>query len=263
MSDQRTILSDMTDPDFVNSLARGLAVMGAFGRGNKKMTLTQVAERTGLTRGTARRFLRTLCTLGYMATDEKLFWLTPKVLKFSSNYLLTFGLGETAYAHIQELTERLGETSSMSVLDDEEIVYVARVEKRRVFSNRIEVGTRLPAHSTSMGLVLLAGLGDKELEGWLKTASLQAFTQNTITDKAALRRRLAQVRENGYAVTDGSLEIGVRSLSVPVRDGNHKVIAALNVVTFASQMSMDDMLARFLEPLRTAAGKLGGILSID
>ena len=253
----------MNDPDFVNSLARGLAVMGTFGRGNKKMTLTQVAERTGLTRGTARRFLRTLCTLGYVATDEKLFWLTPKVLKFSSNYLSTFGLGETAYVHIQELTERIGETSSMSVLDDDEIVYVARVEKRRVFSNRIEVGTRLPAHSTSMGLVLLSGLDDKELDTWLNTTELQRFTENTIVDKAALRRAIEAIRSNGYAMTDGTLEIGVRSLSVPIRDREDKVIAALNVATFASQMSASEMPERFLRPMLETANKLRSVLSID
>lgn len=253
----------MNDPDFVNSLARGLNVMSVFGRGNKKMTLTQVAERTNLSRGTARRFLRTLCTLGYVATDEKLFWLTPKVLKFSSNYLSTFGLGETAYAHIQALTERIGETSSMSVLDDDEIVYVARVEKRRVFSNRIEVGTRLPAHSTSMGLVLLGGLDDKELDSWLNTTALQRFTENTLVTKSALRDAIETVRANGYAMTDGMLELGIRSLSVPVRDWEDKVIAALNVATFSSQISATEMPQRFLQPLLDTASKLRGVLSLD
>jgi IclR family pca regulon transcriptional regulator len=251
----------MTDPDFVNSLARGLAVMGAFGRGNKKMTITQVAERTDLTRGTARRFLRTLCALGYMATDEKLYWLTPKVLNFSSNYLSTFGLGEAAYGYIQQLTEQLGETSSMSVLDDAEIVYVARVEKRRVFSNRIEVGTRLPAHTASMGLVLLSGLTDHELDAWLATAELQRFTPNTIVDKGELRRAIEGVRKAGYALSDGTLEEGVRSLSVPVHDREGRVIAALNVVTFASQMPLEEVPKRFLAPLRETARKLSGVLS--
>jgi IclR family pca regulon transcriptional regulator len=252
----------MNDPDFVNSLARGLAVMGAFGRGNKKMTMTQVAERTSLTRGTARRFLRTLCALGYVATDEKLFWLTPKVLSFSSNYLATFGLGEAAYAHIQRLTERIGETSSMSVLDDAEIVYVARVEKRRVFSNRIEVGTRLPAHTTAMGLVLLGGLSDNELDAWLATTELQQFTPRTIVDKAELRRIIGNARKAGYAMTDGTLEDGLRSLSVPIHDGEHRVIAALNVATFASQMPADEVARRFLEPLRETAEGLSKVLSI-
>lgn len=253
----------MSDPDFVNSLARGLDVLGAFGKGNAKMTLTQVAERTGLTRGTARRFLLTLCRLGYVGSNEKLYWLTPKVLKFSSNYLATFGLGESAYASIQQLTDTLGQTSSMSVLDDDEIVYVARVEKYRVYSNRIEVGTRLPAHSTSMGLVLLSGMTDDELDAWLSRNPLVRFTDNTIVDRRKLKKAVQDVRACGYAVSEGTLELGVRSMSVPIRDRAGSVIAAINVVVFAANMSNDDMTRQFLSALQDTARQIGHLLSAD
>lgn len=253
----------MNDPDFVNSLARGLAVMGCFGKGHEKMTLTEVAQRTDLTRGTARRFLLTLCKLGYIATDEKRYWLTHKVLKFSSNYLATFGLGEAAYAHIQALTDALGETSSMAVLDESEIVYVARVEKYRIYSNRIEIGTRLPAHSTSLGLVLLSGYSDAELDSWLSRHELIKFTPNTITDKRKLKKMVQSIRKEGFAMSEGALELGVRSLSVPIRDRKATVIAAINVASNAAKMSGEAMIERYLPSLQEKAKKIGYALERD
>lgn len=253
----------MNDPDFVNSLARGLAVLSCFGKGHEKMTLTEVAQRTDLTRGTARRFLLTLCKLGYVTTDEKNYWLTHKVLKFSSNYLATFGLGEAAYSHIQELTETLGETSSMAVLDESEIVYVARVEKYRIFSNRIEIGTRLPAHSTSLGLALLSGYTEAELDGWLARHELVKFTANTTVDKRKLKKLVQTVRSDGYAMTDGTLETGVRSLSVPIFDKQSAVIAAINVVSFSGRMTGEAMVKDYLPALLEKAKKIGYALAQD
>lgn len=253
----------MSDPDFVNSLARGLDVLGCFGKGREKMTLTQVASRCGLTRGTARRFLLTLCKLGYVSTDEKFFWLTHKVLKFSSNYLATFGLGEAAYGHIQELTDKLGESSSMSVLDEDEIVYVARVEKYRVYSNRIEVGTRLPAYGTSMGLVLLSGYSDSELDAWLARCELSKVTPNTVVDKRKLKKMVQEARLAGYATLDGALDIGVRSLAVPVHDREGGIIAAINVVSRAAAMTSEAMKDRYLPVLREAAQRIGLALKSD
>lgn len=253
----------MSDPDFVNSLARGLAVLSCFGRGKKKLTLTQVAELTNLTRGTARRFLLTLCKLGYVATDEKYFWLTHRVLKFSSNYLATFGLGDAAYRHIQFLTDSLGETSSMSVLDENEIVYVARVEKYQIYSQRIEVGTRLPAHSTSMGIVLLSGYSDAELDAWLGRHDLYRFTPKTVVDKRKLKKMVQQCRTDGWAVNDGTLEVGVRSMSVPIRNHDGNVIAALNVVSRAAVMPIENMVENYLPQLRDTAKQIGYELNKD
>jgi len=247
----------MSDPDFVNSLARGLAVLSCFGTGRKRLTLTQVAELTDLSRGTARRFLLTLCKLGYVATDEKYFWLTHKVLKFSSNYLATFGLGDAAYSHIQALTDTLGETSSMSVLDESEIVYVARVEKYRIYSHRIEVGTRLPAHTTSMGIVLLSGYSDAELDAWLARHELYRFTPKTVVDKRKLKKMVQTCRKEGYAINDGTLETGVRSMSVPIRNREGGVVAALNVVSRAAVMPIEDMQKNYLPHLLDKARQIG------
>ena len=250
----------MSEPDFVNSLARGLNVLGCFEKGHQKMTLTQVAARTDLTRGTARRFLLTLCTLGFVASDGKFFWLTPKVLKFSSDYLSTFGLGEAAYSIIQKVTDALGESSSMAVLDNDEIVYVARVEKDRVYSNSIEVGTRLPAHTTSMGMMLLAGMSEDEFERWLEKAELKGYTENTIVDKLKFRQKIAEIRKNGFAINDGGLEIGVRSISVPILDRDRKSIAAINVVTLSARTSLSQMEKKFLPVLFDAARKISMVL---
>lgn len=227
------------------------------------MTLSEVAARTDLTRGTARRFLLTLCTLGFIASDGKFFWLTPKVLKFSSDYLSTFGLGEAAYSIIKKITDTLGESSSMAVLDGDEIVYVARVEKDRVYSNSIEVGTRLPVHTTSMGLVLLAGLPEDEFDRWLARTTLTKYTDNTIIDKAKFKRRVAEIRKIGFAINDGGLEIGVRSLSVPITNRDQKVIAAINVVTLAARTSLGQMEREFLPVLKDAARKINQVLGTN
>lgn len=243
-------------PDFVNSLARGLTVLGTFEKGREKMTLTEVASRTGLSRGTARRFLLTLHALGYLATDEKYYWLTHKVLRFASSYLATFGLGEAAQGHIRNLTEQLEETSSMAVLDEANIVYVARVEKKRIYSNLIEIGTHLPAHATSMGLVLLAGLSDDEFNKWLDRHELTKYTPNTITDKAQFRAKIQQVKKEGYAFNDGALELGVRSLSVPIYKQDEGVIAALNIATFASRMTGEEMIRNYLPTMLETSKKI-------
>jgi IclR family pca regulon transcriptional regulator len=250
----------MSDPEFVNSLARGLDVLGCFERGHQRMTLSQVAERTSLTRGTARRFLLTLCTLELVATDGKLFWLTPKVLRFSSAYLSTFGLGDAAYSIIKRVTEQVGESSSMAVLDGAEIVYVARVEVRRVYSSRIEVGTRLPAHSTSMGIMLLAGLSEADFEHWLRNADLHRYTDNTVTNKELYRSKIAAVRQRQYAINDSELEVGVRSISVPILDNSGQSIAALNVVSAAARTSLEHMESVFVPILREAASDISRIL---
>lgn len=243
-------------PDFVNSLARGLTVLGSFEKGREKMTLTEVASRTGLSRGTARRFLLTLHALGYLATDEKYYWLTHKVLRFGSSYLATFGLGEAALTHIRALTEQLEETSSMAILDEADIVYVARVEKQRIYSNLIEIGTHLPAHATSMGLVLLAALQEEEFEKWLTRHDLKKYTSNTVTDIKQFKAKIQQVREQGYAFNDGALELGVRSLSVPIYRRDDGVIAALNIATFASRMTGEEMISNYLPTMLETAKKI-------
>lgn len=214
--------------EFVQSLARGLDVITAFDATHRELTLTEVAARTGLTRATARRFLHTLVALGYVHVDGPRFRLTPRVLRLGYAFVSGLPLSEIAQPHLKDLSARLLESTSVSVLDGTDILYVVRVHTHRIMAMPIPVGTRFPAHATSMGRVLLAHLPDDELDAHLGHALLERLTPYTITDLGALRAELARVREQGYAVADQQLALGLRSVAVPVRQGE-RVVAAANV----------------------------------
>ena len=241
--------------DFVRSLARGLDVIKAFGPDNPQMTLSEVARATGLTRAAARRFLLTLAELGYVRSDGREFSLRPKVLELGYAYLAGLSLNEVAEPHLEDLVAQTRESSSVAVLDGEEIVYVVRVPTKRIMVASISVGTRFPAYATSMGRVLLAHLPDDQLEAYLKNACLRQITKRTVTDAERLRELLRTVRAQGYAMTDQELEEGLRSAAVPVHDANGVVIAAMNISTHASRVNMDD-LRRNLVPQLMATARL-------
>lgn len=243
-------------PEFVTALDRGLSVLAAFGRAPRRMTLTQVAEATDLSRGTARRFLLTLQALNFVGSDGKLFWLTPKVLQFSNAYLSTFGLTEAGRSVIRALTEKIGESSSLAVLDGHDVVYVARIETRRIFSSGLEVGSRLPAFCSSLGRVLLAALSDEELDRWLSEEAFPRQSPRSITDPAKIRQKVLEARRLQYAIIDGEMEVGVRSIAVPVYDRRGQAIAALNIGTSAARTSLDHMRKVFLPALREAAREI-------
>lgn len=233
------MLSRMTDPtpapgdQFVQSLARGLAVITAFDADHPSMTLSDIAARTGLSRATARRFLHTLVELGYVRFDGKQFALTPQVLRLGTAYLSGLGLPELAQPHLERLSARLGESTSAAVLDGDEIVYVTRVATRRIMTVGITVGTRFPAYATSMGRVLLAGLPAPQLDDYLARADLAPLTGRTLHDAASLRAELDRVRAQGWALVDQELEAGLRSVAAPLRDRDDRVVAAINVSTSA------------------------------
>ena len=214
---------------YVQSLARGLSVIAAFDAAQPVMTLSDVARHTGLTRATARRFLLTLESLGYVRSDGRMFELTPRVLQLGYSYLSALSLPQIASPHLKRLSDTLQESTSMSVLDGQDIVYVARVATHRIMTVAIAVGTRFPAYATSMGRVLLAGLSAKELGEYLSTAELSPLTRRTTTERVALAQQLHRVRELGYAVVDQELEVGLRSAAVPVRDLTGRTVAAINV----------------------------------
>jgi len=240
--------------DFVQSLARGLTVIQALARPGPGSTLTEVAREAGLSRAAARRFLLTLQELGYVRGDGRIFALTPRVLELGYAYLSALTLPELAQPHLEELVERVHESSSVSVLDGREIVYVARVPTRRIMTVAISVGTRFPAHATSMGRVLLAGLPPRGLAAFLTGPPLERRTARTIVDPAALEAELARVRERGFALADQELEEGLRSIAVPVRDPDGSVVAAVNCSSTARRPA-EDMRRGLLPPLReTAAG---------
>lgn len=214
---------------FVQSLARGLDVIRAFDAEHTSMTLTDVAKLTGLSRATARRFLLTLADLGYVATDGKRFELTSRVLQLGYSYLSSHTLPQLIDPVLQGLSARMHESSSASVLDGADVVYIARVHTRSIMRVGISVGSRFPAYATSMGRVLLAHLPDADLEALLDGRELVALTPNTITDPIQLRAELARVREQGYCLVDQELEIGLRSVAAPVFAPDGSVAAALNI----------------------------------
>lgn len=239
--------------DFVQSLERGLTVIRAFDAEHRELGLSEVARATGLTRAAARRFLLTLVKLGYMNQSEGRFALSPRVLELGYAYLSSLSLPDVAQPHMEALVERVNESSSISVLDGTEIVYVARVPTRRIMSITLSVGTRLPAYATSMGRVLLAALSDDELESRLAQIEVVALSARTVADKEALRLVIAKVRKQGYAATDQELEEGLRSLAVPIHDASGSVVAALNVSVHASRASMAALRREYLPAAREAA----------
>ncbi|MFZ0502079.1 MAG: IclR family transcriptional regulator C-terminal domain-containing protein [Chthoniobacterales bacterium] len=259
-------------PDFVVSLARGIEIIKAFGvqdlkpqarsslRDPDALTLSEVAERTGLARAVVRRFLYTLVQLGYVTTDGKYFRLTAKILDLGFAYLSSFSLPKIAERFLEEVTHETKESSSASVLDGQDIVYVARVQTRRIMSVSIGIGSRLPAFCTSMGRALLANLPPEALEHYFKIAVLSRFTERTICQPELLRKELKTVARQGYALVDQELEIGLRSLAVPIFSRGGKAVAAINIGTQAPRTSKTDLLQHFLPILQRAAKNISSCL---
>jgi IclR family transcriptional regulator, pca regulon regulatory protein len=251
------------DAHFVQSLERGLAVIRAFDAQRPELTLSEVARHCDLTRAAARRFLLTLADLGYVRTDGRLFRLTPRVLELGYAYLSSLSLPEVASPHLERLVEEVHESSSMSVLDGDDIVYVARVPMARIMTVAINVGTRFPAYATSMGRVLLAALPDKVLEEYLERVELQRLAPRTTTSPDALRAELSRVRAQGYAIVDQELEGGLRAVAAPVRDKAGATVAAINVSSHASRSSMEKIRRELVPKLRAAAARIEADLRVS
>lgn len=242
--------------DFVQSLDRGLAVIRAFDERSPRLTLSDVAKITGLTRAAARRFLHTLVELGYVENDGRQFSLRPRVLELGYAYLSSLSLPEVANPHLEQLSAAVDESTSVSVLDGDEVVYVARVATRRIMNVAISVGTRFPAYVTSMGRVLLAGKSDDWLAGYLASAQLERLTPYTITDPEELRTELLRVREQGWVLVDQELEEGLRSIAAPIRDGSGQVVAGLNISAPLRRGSSEQIVSELLPHLRKTAERI-------
>jgi IclR family pca regulon transcriptional regulator len=243
------------DGAFVQSLERGLLVIRALNAPEPR-ALSDVARATSISRAAARRFLLTLEQLGYVRQTSGRFALTPRVLELGYAYLSSLTLPEVAQPHLQRLVEQVQESSSVSVLDGDDVVYVARVPTRRIMSVTISVGTRFPAYATSMGRVLLAGLPDDEVDAKLARADLRKLTARTITSVDDLRDEIERVRRQGYAIVDEELEAGLRSIAAPVRDAAGAVSAAVNLSAQASRTTVADMKRRLLPRLRDTAAAI-------
>lgn len=214
---------------FVQSLARGLATIEAFDEEHPELTLTQVAARSDMSRASARRFLHTLVELGMAATDGRVFRLTPRVLRLGYAYLASQPLPGLVGPYLSELSEKVGESASASELDGTDVVYVARVQTRRIMHVAIGVGTRFPAAATSMGRVLLAGLEPEEALRRLRAEKIPALTARTLTSPETVAEELARVREQGWCLVDQELEAGLRSVAAPVHGPDGTVACAVNV----------------------------------
>jgi IclR family transcriptional regulator, pca regulon regulatory protein len=252
----------LRDADYVRSIERGLAVIAALGQPGGGLTVADVARAIGVTRASARRTLLTLERLGYVRCDERLFALTPKVLDLGHGYRSGMALPDVARPHLQQLMEATDEFCSVSVLDGDETLCVARVAPARIMNVAMPVGTRLPAYATCVGRVLLAGLEPHELDGYLERVELRPLTPATRATAPALREELDRVRRQRYAVVDQELERGLRSAAAPIRDITGRVIAAANVGALAGRITVATLRRTLLPPLRATADAIERDLAV-
>lgn len=242
------------DRDYVGALASGLEVLQAFDAEHPRMTLSEVAARTEMDRAKARRFLLTLHALGFVKRAGRQFELTPRVLQLGYAYQASNQYRAVIQQYLEGITAELGESSSLAVLDGDEVVYVVRSAARhRLMAINLSVGTRLPAAYTSMGRVLLAQLSKEELKAFLERVRLERFTESSIIDKAVLEGAIDEARERGYSVVDQELDSGLRSVAVPVFAGSGELLGAINISTNAARVDMETLLEVYLPRLQDAA----------
>jgi IclR family pca regulon transcriptional regulator len=239
-------------PDYVQSLARGLQVLRAFNHGRRRSTLSEIAVQSGLARAVARRNLLTLQHLGYVATQDRHFFLTPRVLELGYSYLSSLDLTDLAREAMEQLAQRVGESCSLAVLDGEEIVYIARVPVRRLMSVALGVGSRLPAYATSMGRVLLAAKAPNELTSWLRNHSFRPITSHTLFKTKALKGEIQRIGRLGYAFVSQELELGLCSIAVPIHSNSGQVVCGLNLSLRYSDEVKGIALKQMLPALQTA-----------
>lgn len=245
------------DAEFMVSLARGLAVLRCFADHDDPMTIAQLSQLTTLSRAAVRRCLYTLVKLGYAAQDGQRYVLRPKALSLGYAYISSSPLTALAQPLLEALRDELGESCSVGVMEEDQVYYVARAESSRIMSVALRAGSRLPLYATSMGRVLLAGLTRAEQEAYLRRTSLALLTPKTERDPDRLLEILLQVREQGFAIVDQELELGLRSIAVPIL-GSSAIVAALNVGAPVARVTMADLRTRILPALRRTADRLGG-----
>jgi IclR family pca regulon transcriptional regulator len=246
--------------DFIEGIAKGMAVLESFDTERQRLNATLAAERAGLTRAAARRHLLTLAHLGYLETDGHYFWMAPKVLRFSGSYLASARLPRLLQPTLNRLAALAGEPVSAVVLDGASVVIVARSGSNAVLAYGLHLGARLPAHATSTGRVLLAAKSRSEFNAWLKGRELPRFTAHTTVDPKALRAIVDQVRADDFCVANEEHEIGVHALAVPLRNMQGQTVAAINVVTARERLEPRAMQRDLLPLLLEAARELRPLL---
>ena len=247
-------------PDFMTSLARGLAVIRAFSDQRRSLTMAQISHKTGIPRAAVGRCLNTLRQLGYVEVDGRAWSLGPKVLTLGYSYLSSTPLTVSTLPYLNRISRALNESCSMAVLDEHEVLYVVRAATSRIMSVALNTGSRLPAYCTSLGRVMLAHMEPEELDRYFAAVTLKAYTDKTVVSEKRLRAILAQVREDGHAIVDEELELGLRSIAVPVRGASGTVMAALNVSGQAARIRVGEMRAAYLPELERGARELAILL---
>jgi IclR family pca regulon transcriptional regulator len=252
-----------TDRHFVQGVQRAFAVLKTFSEECPEQTISDVAARTGLARAVARRYLLTLNELEYVAQKGPYFSLTPKVLDIGFSYLSTMSVATVGRPYMEKVADTLRESCSMSVLDGREIVYIARVSAKRLYGSNISIGSRLPAHCTSMGKVFLSNLTAAELEAFFAAGPLRPMTNRSICDPSRLREVIAEVRAKRWAWNDGESEDGIRGVAAPIVDRAGNVRAAINVAGLASRVSLKELRGKHLTVLLRAAEDISRALGAD
>lgn len=246
----------LTDPSFMTSLARGLAVIKAFSDHRRAMTIAQLSLKTGIPRAAVRRCLYTLKQLGYADSEANNFFLKPSILALGYAYLSSTPLTVAAQPYLNELSHRAKESCVLAVLDNYEVMYVARSDAPRVLSLAMNTGSRMPAHCTALGRVLLAGLSAAQLDRYFSAVTLSSYTPRTITSEHKLRDILFEVRQRGFAVVDEEMEIGLRSIAVPVRGASGATVAALGIGAQVARISRDAIEDQFLHVLLNVSNEI-------
>lgn len=246
--------------DMMSGLGKGIRVLETFQPGRVRQTVSDAAAASGLDRATARRCLLTLADLGYADYDGKYFTLTPQVLRLGTSCLASMPLPHIVQPLLDRLSDELRESSSVCILDGTEIVYIARAAQRKVMSVALMPGSRLPAYCTSMGRVLLAALPETQARQIIRSSTRTKLTPWTIISEGAIMDILSSVRSNGYAINDQEIELGLRSLAIPVINARGTVVASMNVGVAAIQPSVDDLLDKFLTPMLLVQSRLKRLL---
>ena len=247
--------------EFVEGLAKGLAILECFDASHSEMTLSEVARRVNLTPAAARRSLLTLQALGYVGQRAKRFHLRPKVMTLGSAFYFSARIDEFLQPDLRELVERFGDASSVGTLDGGQVTYIAHYSVQRARRAAAVIGARYPAYATSIGRVLLAGLGDDALEAYLADLEPEALTARTETDREALRAAILKAREDGHATTVDQLDYGITALAVPIRDPEGRTVAALNSSGYTGMVSPEGLIAERLPMLHAAASRIGHAVS--
>lgn len=255
---RRVDLAESDRPtEFVEALAKGIAILECFDATHPEMTLSEVARIVGLSPAAARRSLLTLQALGYIGQNNRRFHLKPKVMTLGSTLYFSVGIGDVLQPDLRELVQQFGDASSIGTLDDEHVIYIAHNSVQRARRAAATIGARYPAYATSLGRVLLAGLSDDRLEAYFSKVRPEALTAMTVTDIAQLRALVQEAREQGFATTVDQLDYGVTAISVPIRGPDGTTVAALNSSGYTGMVSPEKLVEERLPTLRAAASRIG------